>query len=114
MDRLTVPNVLAYLSIAQIYELVSLQKAAQEFVHRHFLALVNDDSFHQLDVEAVAQYLQNDDIYAISEENVFGIIEKWINYDVENRKSHYLALLEMVRAARISSEVCYYVQFVGE
>lgn len=106
LDRLAIPNALAYLTTAEKYALIDLKKAAQELVYHRFLELVEDESFLQLDVDSVEQYLRSNNIIVDSEEDVFGVIEEWIEFDRENRKSHFLMLMGTVRMTRISSEVC--------
>lgn len=58
---------------------------------------MHHEEFLTLDVEDFGQILASDDLNVNTEEEVFDILIKWIQYDEINRKQHISYLLHFLR-----------------
>lgn len=98
-------NVFKILAFAHQYELNALKQTARTFTLDHFPMIVENEEFRQLEVESVAKYLGNDEIFIDSEEDIFDAIVKWVEHDLKVRKAHYAILLTTIRFSKIKNDV---------
>lgn len=102
------PNAFDYLALSQIYSLVNLRHAAHEYTRREFKTMVEHQSFLELSIDRVVEYLEDDSIMVDSEEDIFKAAVDWIDEQRSERRKYYPRLMDTVRMSKIDYQVCIY------
>lgn len=106
--NLTAATALSYLALADKFSLVDLHAPAEYYVFRHFMKIVEDASFLHLAADDVSNLLQRNEITVRSEIDIFDAATKWIDADVNERKSHFPMLMEAVRLSNVDEKVSFF------
>lgn len=95
--------------LAHMHRSSRLLRASATVVCDAFMQLTNTEAFQMLSIEQLLQWVNCDDIYVGSEEDVFCAIVRWISARPNERITHYAKLLRAVRLTGISTEVIFHV-----
>ena len=95
--RLSPQNVLGIRTFAERVGSISLVKASDKFLQKHFKAVSESEEFLAVGLEDVSELVGRDELHVISEEVVFLAVLRWIKQDQETRSEHLPVLLQKVR-----------------
>ena len=90
-------NCLGIEAAAFKFDCTTLRKTANEYVFDHFLTVSQTDEFKLLSVERLTGLLVSDEIRVDREEQVFEALMRWLNHDVETRRTHFKHLSSQIR-----------------
>lgn len=105
LRSLNATNALSALAVGDRFDRHALQLAARPFVPVDFLEAIENEEFRHLGVGILAGWLACDRIQIVSETAIFHAIEKWIEFDRNERKQHYAMLMKAMRMSKIEYEV---------
>ncbi|KAL1502542.1 hypothetical protein ABEB36_007670 [Hypothenemus hampei] len=80
----------------------SLLNEAKAYTHQHFMQVILNQEFLQLNLEQIHDLLSSDDLNVSSEEEIFSALLSWIQHDPIERKKHISALLASVKLPFLS------------
>jgi len=95
--RLTPQNVLGIRTFAESLGSLSLVKAADKFLQKHFKSVSESEEFLAVGLAEVTELVGRDELHVVTEEIVFLAVLRWIKQDPEERAVHLPALLVRVR-----------------
>lgn len=75
----------------------SLLQEATSYISKHFMQVVRNQEFIQLNVDQMRNLLSNDDLNVPSERHIFECLLTWIRNDPTQRNRHIADLLSLVR-----------------
>ncbi|KAK3101674.1 hypothetical protein FSP39_005379 [Pinctada imbricata] len=79
-----------------------LQEAAFSFILKKFVEISRTDEFKtKVSVELLEKFLESDGIYVGKEEEIFEYIVKWVEHDIDERKSAFCRLFKHLRITLI-------------
>lgn len=96
-QQLDPSNCLGIKTFAETHGCEELRKAAEKYILKHFVDLVDSEEFLQLDNEDVVSLIKCDNLTVPSEEAVFEAVISWIKQDEKKRKEMLPSMLEFVR-----------------
>lgn len=96
-QQLHISNCLGIEEFAMIHSCKKLQDEAHKFVLENFSSVLECDEFLHLSLNRLKDYIASDWIEVQVEDTVYEAVMKWINYDIDERRSDLLELLEEVR-----------------
>jgi kelch-like protein 1/4/5 len=95
-------NAIGFNVFAEQQNCSDLHQISLKFVESNFMEIYEkSEEFLQLNVEQLSNLLQNDDIFVISEQDVFKAVVKWINFS-DDRKQYISTLLPLVKIPQLS------------
>lgn len=106
-NEIGVKNSLHIWRLADVYQSKRLQVAAAANVCDNFLDIIRSNAFQKLDQVQLLQWLNCDDIFVGSEEDVFKAIVRWISFEPDERIPCFPTLFKAVRLTGISYEVIF-------
>ena len=77
---------------------------SREFVHDNFASIAELDECLNLEAKEVESWVSSDEICVAAEEDVFKIIEKWVEQNKSDRKVEFEKLLRHVRLVLVSRD----------
>ncbi|PFX17735.1 Kelch-like protein 12 [Stylophora pistillata] len=92
--QVSVENVQPLLPAACLLQLTELSKAAEKYILKHFVELVDSEEFLQLGDEDLVSLIKCDNLTVPSEEAVFEALISWIKQDEVERKTLLPKMLE--------------------
>lgn len=105
MEReMTNSNCISTFYFAEKYRCEELQGKSRTFIYDNFVEVAKSDEFLHLECEKVESWISDDEICIEDEDDVFGIIQKWIGDEDSDRKSKFSELFAHLRLAYISRE----------
>lgn len=90
-------NCLAVFTLADAHNHRVLYDFAKEFVCRHFRGYSNDEEFYKLSVDCVVDLLQDRRIDCKTEEEVYEVAIKWLEFDIKQRQSQKYRIFECIK-----------------
>ncbi|KAF7284871.1 hypothetical protein GWI33_021447 [Rhynchophorus ferrugineus] len=103
LDDLSPTNCLQILKFATQYFCNKLIEQGNRYVLQHFgEVLLKNECFCDLSGPLLVQILSDDYLNVKSEEVVFQAVQKWINFNISERKVHLLELLKCIRMGNLS------------
>ena len=102
-ERLDFTNCLGIEQFANLHCCDDLEQDAHKCALENFQVVTDGVEFLCLSVDRVEEYLRLDDIDVTSEEQVFEIAMRWLNYDPPNRAHFACRLLTCVRFGLINT-----------
>lgn len=103
--HLSAQNCLSIWGAARQYVKKELDRLAFDFACEHFIEVLNVNEFLELEIEFFLELLKDNELEVNSEEDVFDAIDKWIQFDVTERKKFLGPLIETLRMSKISYQV---------
>jgi hypothetical protein len=82
-----------------------MQDETETYLMNKFQLVTQGKEFQDLKIETLKLILENDEMYVYSEEEVFNAIIRWIEFDEEQRKCNFGALVSLVRVQQIKQTV---------
>ena len=101
---LTNSNCISTFYFAEKYQCEELVAKTRKFVHKNFASVAELDEFLDLEAEEVGRWISSDDICVEAEEDMFKIIQKWIEQNESYRKSKFEELFRHVRLVFVSRD----------
>ncbi|XP_072023135.1 kelch-like protein 21 isoform X1 [Amphiura filiformis] len=74
-----------------------LTHAALRFVLRNFADVSRTDGFLQCSADDIKIYVSHDNLQIASEKALYNMLQRWLNFDLVNRKAKFPELLKLVR-----------------
>lgn len=96
-EQLDPSNCLGIKAFAETHGCEELRKAAEKYILKHFVELVDSEEFLQLDNEDLVSLIKCDNLTVPSEEAVFEALISWIKQNEVKRKAMLPKMLEFVR-----------------
>ncbi|XP_078353958.1 kelch-like protein 12 [Oculina patagonica] len=96
-QQLDPSNCLGIKTFAETHGCEELRKAAEKYILKHFVDLVDSEEFLQLDNEDVVSLIKCDNLTVPSEEAVFEAVISWIKQDEKKRNDLLPKMLQFVR-----------------
>ena len=87
-----------------MYSCVDLVHAAERFVQKHFMEVVQHDEFVQIDSVRMLELLRCDQLLVTSEQQVFAAVERWVAFAPELRAQLVCELLQHIRLPLLDTE----------
>ena len=105
-SAVTIENCVDVLNITELYALDDSLAAVRAFILRHFEDLADgaSDEYSKLSCAQLASLLAENSLRVLSEYRLFELVLRWINHDVDRRRSHVAALIRNVRLPLCSGE----------
>ena len=101
---LTNSNCISTFYVAEKYQCEELIAKTRKFVHENFASVAELDEFLELEAEEVERWISSDEICVEAEEDIFKIIQKWIEQNENDRKSKFEGLFRHVRLVFVSCD----------
>ncbi|XP_061718678.1 ring canal kelch homolog [Cydia pomonella] len=98
-------NALGIRAFAELHACSELAQAADRFLDRHFLQVLEQDEFLGLSAETLARLLDSDRIAAPDEEVILDAVLRWMRHEPETRRAHLGTLLAHVRLPLLPQDV---------
>lgn len=96
-QQLDPSNCLGIKTFAETHSCEELRKAAEKYILKHFVNLVESEEFLQLSSEDVESLIKCDNLTVPSEEAVFEAVISWVKHDESKRKDSLSKMMEFVR-----------------
>ncbi|CAF3705559.1 unnamed protein product [Rotaria sordida] len=102
MNNLNDENIFHLYNFAKIHSNSKLLYVTYEYLMQNFIKIIKiNKSFFELSIEQLIELIANDDLNIRNEENLFDACIKWIDYDIEKRKSFITQLIHNLRLGLI-------------
>nr|CAH7713718.1 unnamed protein product [Callosobruchus chinensis] len=95
-------NCLGIAVFAEHQACTSLLQEANAYTSQHFMQVIKNQEFLQLNVDQLGNLLMNDDLNVTSEEQIFRALMSWIQHEPVERKKHIGHLLGFVKLPLLS------------
>ncbi|CAK6976756.1 kelch-like protein 10 [Scomber scombrus] len=96
-QKLCVENCIGTWMSAELYNCPDLRKKANLYILHHFEEVAgSSEKFLQLSVQQLAGLIKKDELNVRQESTVFEAILRWIDHNLEERKSHMAVLLSKI------------------
>ncbi len=104
VNNLSLDNIKAMQSIAEIYNLRNLSEASHQFILKNFAKFAKTDYYKQLPLSEICKLLKDNELRVHSELRLFKYVSDWIMYSRKNRESLASNLLRNIRLPYLSTE----------
>ena len=101
---LTNSNCISTFYFAEKYQCEEPLAKSRKFVHENFASVAELDEFSELDAEEVGRWISSDEICVEAEEDIFKMIQKWIEQKESDRKAKFEELFRHVRLVFVSRD----------
>lgn len=102
---LTPKNCIGVLIFARNHFCHDLAKNTWKYIMKNFTQIASQsDEILSLSLQELQEIINADDLNVKSEETVWEIILRWINYDADNRKKHIVALMKCIRLGLLDTQ----------
>lgn len=105
MCGLNATNCLGIWLLTDKYQHLVERDIALEATLDFFWIVIQHDDFVNLNVEPLTILLGHDDLNVYSEEDVFGAVQRWIDFDADKRKCEFERLFALVRVCHLQEAV---------
>ncbi|XP_068676857.1 kelch-like protein 2 [Montipora foliosa] len=104
--RSTNANCISTFHFAKKYQCEELENNSRKFILDNFTGVAESDEFLNLEANEVEGWISSDEIYIEAEEDIFAIIQKWIEHKEEgDRKAKFEQLFAHLRLSDLSREL---------
>ena len=103
-ELMTSSNCISTLHFAEKYRCEELVAISTKIIHDNFASVAESDEFLNLEVEEVENWISSEKICVAVEEDVFRIIQKWIEHNKSERKEKFEQLFRHVRLVSLSRD----------
>ena len=103
-QQLTIANCISTFYFAEKYQCEELVTNSRKFVLDNFASVTDMDEFLNLEAEEVERWIAGDEICIGAEEDVFKVIQKWVEQNKGERKARFEELFRHVRLVLISRD----------
>ena len=90
-------NCVGFYKFAALYRLDKLQRKANRAINSEFKTVAFIDEFKNLSRIKLIELIKDDDVNVEYEDVVFESVQDWVRYDIDNRKSSFETIVELVR-----------------
>ena len=101
---LTNSNCISTFYFAEKYQCEELVAKTRKFVHENFASVAELGEFLELEAEEVGRWISSDDICVEAEEDIFKMVQKWIEQKESDRKWKFEELFRHVRLVFVSRD----------
>ncbi|XP_068675974.1 kelch-like protein 2 [Montipora foliosa] len=103
--RSTNANCISTFHFAKKYQCEELENNSRKFILDNFTGVAESDEFLNLEANEVEGWISSDEIYIEAEEDIFVIIQKWIQHKEGDRKAKFEQLFAHLRLADLSRDL---------
>ena len=103
-EKTEIKNAACVYQFVNIFNLPSLHKATLSYIERCFTIESDTDNFYQLDYTLISKILASSSLFITSEIEVFNVAQRWLNYDIQDRRKYTNYLLLKVRLNLLSKD----------
>ena len=103
-QQMTIANCISTFYFAEKYQCEELVTNSRKFVLDHFASVTEMDEFLNLEAEEVERWIASDEICIGAEEDVFKVIQNWVEQNKDERKARFEELFRHVRLVLISRD----------
>ena len=103
-NRMESDNCLGIKSLAKVHDDTDLVSKCDSYIFKHFVDVVKQEEFLELDKEDLLLLITSDKIELESEDQVFECILSWINKDGDTRSQYFPDFMKHVRFPFLSSD----------
>ncbi|XP_014783349.1 kelch-like protein 24 isoform X2 [Octopus bimaculoides] len=96
-EEISDSNCLCALSLSDAHAHKELYEFTKEYACKHFTSLIKDEDFLRLSGECVIDLLNDRRLNCTTESQVFEAAVKWLEYDIEHRKSFRYQMMTCVK-----------------
>lgn len=90
-------NCISYYAVAELYDFADLMKLSMQLMCKHFTAIKITQDFLEIKPQLLFKLIASNDLNVEREEEVFGAVNSWINYDQNARAKHTVDLFKDIR-----------------
>ena len=101
-DKINVNNVILYSKLADVFNSSNIAQLTLRYMERCFTIVAETKNFLELDFVLVKTILRSSELHITSELEVLNAANKWINYNIEERRKFSKHLLLTVRLPLLS------------
>ena len=102
--QMSISNCISTFYFAEKYQCEELISNSRKFTHDNFASVAELDEFLNLEAGEVERWISSDDICVAAEEDVFKIIQRWIEQSKTERAAKFEALFRHVRLVFVSRD----------
>ncbi|KAL4239391.1 hypothetical protein ACF0H5_000208 [Mactra antiquata] len=92
---------------AETHACTELQKKSKTFILKNFPSVSLQEEYLQLTKDKLIEFIQDEELNAETEEQVYKAVVRWLDYDTEGRKQDFERVLEHVRLPLMSPYFLY-------
>ena len=108
-QQMTIANCIPTFYFAKKYQCEELLTKSRKFILDNFASVTEMDEFLNLETEQVERWIASDEICIGAEEDVFKVIQKWVEQNKCERKVRFEELFRHVRLGLISRDYLLHV-----
>lgn len=102
MKRLTLTNCVSVHCLSLTYSLDQLAEGATALIRKNFNKVINNKDFCSLPFELVRDWLSDSEIAVNSEHELFEVITRWVNCNLEEREKHFEEMFGLLRLTQLT------------
>ena len=102
--QMSISNCISTFYFAEKYQCEELINNSRKFTYDNFVAVAELVEFLNLEVEEVERWISSDEICVAAEEDVFKMIQRWIEQSKTERAAKFEALFRHVRLVFVSRD----------
>lgn len=103
--QLNPKNCIGILTFARNHFCKELGSSAWKYIMRNFVLISGEsEEILKLSLNELQEIINADDLNVKSEETVWEVILRWMDYDSEERKKHIVALLKCIRLGLLETQ----------
>ena len=88
-----------YMAERNHLDLEELTDETSKFIHTNFAAVGNSEEFMSLPFEEVERWITSDGLFNVTHDDIFSIVEKWVDHDKREREGKLEDLFPLVIVA---------------
>ena len=103
-QQMSISNCISTFYFAEKYQCEELVNNSRKFTHDNFASVAELDEFLNLEAEEVERWISSDEICVAAEEDVFKIIQRWVEQSKTERTAKFEVLFRHVRLVFVSRD----------
>ncbi|CAF1104954.1 unnamed protein product [Didymodactylos carnosus] len=99
-------NAIGINCFAELHNSTELMRKAKRFILKKFSLVVQQEEFINVSAQKLIEFIKDDDIHVICEDEIFDACLKWLNYSLEERAKefHHYSLMDKVATCKVIQE----------
>ena len=97
LDSVDPMNCIGLYNIATEHDMEHLKERSSEVMVNNFKEVVSGPEYHNMSVDDVDKYIQNDGLRIPNEDSVYHALISWIRFQPDERSHHFTELVKRVR-----------------
>ena len=113
-EKLQIKNAALVYQFVNLFNLSPLKSSTLSYIKRCFTIVSDNESFLELELYLISKILTSSGLLITSEIEVFKVVDRWLNYNIEERSKYAEDLLLKVRLHLLSTETLRYLLIDSE